>query len=184
MRAAKFAPLGERSIAGGLPHLRFRTFSATETIQAMNEATMVIIMIESAEALAKVDEIAAVEGVDLLLIGTNDLCSSLGIPGQLDHEKVRSAYAKAIEACRRHGKHLGVGGLSSQPSLTAEFVKMGPIRLHRNRSSLSSRRRDCESKTSPRILKRNWKFRLVFGRRITRTGPRWIAPYPCSISCV
>ena len=125
MRAAKFAPLGERSIAGGLPHLRFRTFSATETIQAMNEATMVIIMIESAEALAKVDEIAAVEGVDLLLIGTNDLCSSLGIPGQLDHEKVRSAYAKAIEACRRHGKHLGVGGLSSQPSLTAEFVKMG-----------------------------------------------------------
>jgi hypothetical protein len=59
-----------------------------------------------------------------------------------------------------------------------------PIRLHRNGSSLSSWRRDCESKTSPRILKRNWKFRLVFGRRIMRTGPRWIALYPCSISCV
>jgi 4-hydroxy-2-oxoheptanedioate aldolase len=43
----------------------------------------------------EVDEIAAVEGVDLLLIGTNDLCSSLGIPGQLDHAKVRSAYVKA-----------------------------------------------------------------------------------------
>src|SRR5438067_12336325 len=55
-----------------------------------------------------------------------------------------------------------------------------PIRLHRNGSSLSFRRR----KTSPRILKRNSKFRLVFGRRIMRTGPRWIAPYPCSISCV
>src|SRR6266567_3974741 len=125
VRAAKFAPLGDRSIAGGLPHLQFRTFSTEETINALNATTMVVIMIETAEALAEIDEIARVEGVDLLLIGTNDLCSSLGIPGQLDHEKVRSAYAKAIEACRRHGKHLGVGGLSSQPSLTAEFVKMG-----------------------------------------------------------
>jgi 4-hydroxy-2-oxoheptanedioate aldolase len=125
VRAAKFAPLGDRSIAGGLPHLQFRTFCATETINALNEATMVVIMIESAKALAEVDEIAAVEGVDLLLIGTNDLCSSLGIPGQLDHDKVRSAYAKAMDACRKHGKHLGVGGLSAYPRLAGEFVKMG-----------------------------------------------------------
>lgn len=125
VRAAKFAPLGDRSIAGGLPHLQFRTFSATETVNALNDATMVAIMIESAEALAEVDEIAAVEGVDLLLVGTNDLCSSLGIPGQLDHDKVRSAYAKAIDACRKHGKHLGVGGLSAYPRLAGEFVKMG-----------------------------------------------------------
>jgi 4-hydroxy-2-oxoheptanedioate aldolase len=123
VRAAKFAPLGELSIVGGLPHLQFRTFSAAETIEALNEATMVVIMIESAAVLAEVDEIAAVEGVDLLLIGTNDLCSSLGIPGQLDHEKVRSAYAKAMEACRKHGKHLGVGGLSAYPRLAEEFVK-------------------------------------------------------------
>jgi HpcH/HpaI aldolase/citrate lyase family len=66
VRAAKFAPLGDRSIAGGLPHLQFRTFSVTNTINALNEATMVVIMIESAEALAEVDQIAAVEGVDLL----------------------------------------------------------------------------------------------------------------------
>jgi 4-hydroxy-2-oxoheptanedioate aldolase len=125
VRAAKFAPLGDRSIAGGLPHLQFRTFPATETIHALNEATMVLIMIESAEALANVDAIAAVEGVDLLLIGTNDLCSSLGIPGQLDDDKVRSAYAKAMEACRKRGKHLGVGGLSAYPRLAGEFVKMG-----------------------------------------------------------
>jgi 4-hydroxy-2-oxoheptanedioate aldolase len=125
VRAAKFSPLGDRSIAGGLPHLQFRTFSATDTINALNEATMVVIMIESAEALAEVDQIAAVEGVDLLLMGTNDLCSSLGIPGQLDHDKVRNAYAKAMEACRKHGKHLGVGGLSAYRRLVGEFVKMG-----------------------------------------------------------
>jgi 4-hydroxy-2-oxoheptanedioate aldolase len=125
VRAAKFAPLGNRSIAGGLPHLQFRTFSAAEAIETLNEVTMLVIMIESAEALAEVDKIAAVEGVDLLLIGTNDLCSSLGIPGQLDHDKVRSAYAKAMEACRKYGKHLGVGGLSAYPRLAGDFVKMG-----------------------------------------------------------
>jgi len=125
VRAAKFAPLGDRSIAGGLPHLRFQTFSAAETIQALNEATMVVVMIESAEALAAVDEIAAVEGVDLLMMGTNDLCSSLGIPGQFEHGMVRDAYAKTMKACRKFRKHLGVGGLSAYPGLTAEFVKMG-----------------------------------------------------------
>jgi 2-keto-3-deoxy-L-rhamnonate aldolase RhmA len=102
-----------------------RTFPATETIGALNEATMVLIMIESTEALAEVDAIAAVEGVDLLFIGTNDLCSSLGIPGQLDHDKVRSAYAKAMDACRKHGKHLGIGGLSAHPKLVGDFIKLG-----------------------------------------------------------
>jgi 4-hydroxy-2-oxoheptanedioate aldolase len=81
-----FAPLGRRSIAGGLPHLQFRTFLAEETMSALNSATMVVVMIETAEALAEIDEIDSVGGVDLLLIGTNVLCSSLGIPGQLQHK--------------------------------------------------------------------------------------------------
>ena len=125
VRAAKFPPIGDRSVAGALPHLLFRTFSAAETMEALNEATMVIAMIESTEALSSVEEIAAVEGVDLLLIGTNDLCSSLGIPGQLDQELVRDAYVRGIEACRRYGKHLGVGGLSAHPKLAGDFVKLG-----------------------------------------------------------
>ncbi|MGB6797348.1 MAG: aldolase/citrate lyase family protein [Xanthobacteraceae bacterium] len=125
VRAAKFGPLGDRSIAGGIPHLQVRPFSTVETVNALNAATMVVVMIETTEALAELDEIARVEGVDLLLIGTNDLCSSLGIPGQLEHGMVRDAYAKAIQTCRKHGKHLGVGGLSNYPGLTAEFVNMG-----------------------------------------------------------
>jgi 2-keto-3-deoxy-L-rhamnonate aldolase RhmA len=125
VRSAKFPPFGDRSFAGALPHLGFRMFSATETFETMNKATMVIIMIESAEALAAVDQIASVEGVDMLFIGTNDLCMSLGIPGQLEHELVRDAYTRSIEACRRHGKHLGVGGLNAHPKLAADLVKLG-----------------------------------------------------------
>lgn len=125
VRAAKFPPVGERSFAGALPHFQFRTFPTTEAFAALNEATMVIAMIESADALAAADRIASVDGVDMLFIGTNDLCSSLGIPGKLDHPSIRSAYAQCLEACRRHGKHLGVGGLASNPKLAREFVTLG-----------------------------------------------------------
>src|SRR5206468_4220345 len=65
------------------------------------------------------------DGVDMLFIGTNDLCSSLGIPGQLDHDLIRKAYVQCLEACRRRGKHLGVGGLSSNPQLAGQFVRLG-----------------------------------------------------------
>jgi 2-keto-3-deoxy-L-rhamnonate aldolase RhmA len=61
----------------------------------------------------------------MLFIGTNDLCASLGIPGQLDHALVRDAYARTQEACRKHGKHVGVGGLAAQPRLVADLVQAG-----------------------------------------------------------
>ena len=123
--AAKFPPLGERSTGGGLPHLHYRSFPAAEANAAMNEATMVIVQFETADALEKAEEIVAVEGVDMVLIGTNDLLADMGIPGQYEHERVRDAYARTLAACRKHGKHVGVGGLSTRPKLAAEFVKMG-----------------------------------------------------------
>ena len=86
---------------------------------------MVIVQFESAAAVDRADEIAAVDGVDMVLIGVNDLLASLGLAGQFEHAKVREAYARAIAACRKHGKHVGVGGLSTQPKLAAEFVAMG-----------------------------------------------------------
>ena len=123
--AAKFPPLGNRGFTGSLPHLRFKAFPTKEVFAAMNDATMVVVMIESAEALAQVDEIAAVEGVDMLFIGSNDLASSMGIPGELDHKMIRDAYAQSIAACRKHGKHLGIGGLVAYPKLAAEMVELG-----------------------------------------------------------
>ena len=125
VKAAKFPPLGERGAGGGLPHLQYRAFPIAVANAALNEATMVIVQFESADALDKADEIAAVEGVDMVLIGVNDMLASLGIPGQYEHAKVRDAYARTIAACRKHGKHVGVGGLSTRPKLAAEFIGMG-----------------------------------------------------------
>ena len=68
--------------------------------------------------------IAAIDGVDCLLIGTNDLCMELGVPGALDHQKVVDAYEVTIAACRKHGKFAGMGGVY-QPAMMERYIKMG-----------------------------------------------------------
>jgi len=123
--AAKFPPLGHRSAAGPLPHLHYRSFPAAAAHAALNEATLLIVQFESEEALRRADEIAAVDGVDLVMIGSNDLLADWGLAGQYEHVRLPDAYAKTIAACHKHGKHVGVGGLASRADLAAAFVRMG-----------------------------------------------------------
>jgi len=125
VRNAKFPPRGGRSVSVGTPHLRFRTWPLAEARAVMNRETTVVAMIETPEALARADEIAGVEGIDIVMIGTNDLCAELGIDGQFEHPKVMDAYARVIEACGKHGKAAGVGGLASRPKLIEKFVRDG-----------------------------------------------------------
>jgi 2-keto-3-deoxy-L-rhamnonate aldolase RhmA len=125
VRAAKFPPLGERSYSPALPQTRFRPLSPEMTYRLVNAVTMVAVMIETRDALEHVEEIAAVEGIDLLFVGTNDLSGELGIAGQYGHDVIREAYRRTIAAARASGKHVGVGGLASQPAIAASFVEMG-----------------------------------------------------------
>jgi len=121
---SKFPPIGERSTGGGLPQLQYRNWPQAETFEVMNAATTLLVNIETPSALDCVEEIAAVGGLDVLMIGTNDLCAGFGIPGQHGHELIRKAYARVIAAGRRHGKYVGVGGISDR-KLIAEYVDLG-----------------------------------------------------------
>lgn len=125
VRAAKFQPVGVRSSTNGLPHYQFRSIPATTSNPVTNAATLVIPMIETLEALALVDEIAAVDGVDSLLIGTNDLTAEMGIPGDYENPRLTEAYERTIRACAKHGKWVGVGGLHSRLDLVEKFCGMG-----------------------------------------------------------
>src|SRR6201997_4108426 len=98
--AAKFPPLGERSAAGPLPHLHYRAFPAAQADAALNATTLLMVQFESADALTNADAIAAVEGVDMVMIGSNDLLANLGLPGQYEHPRLQEAYATTITACR------------------------------------------------------------------------------------
>ena len=122
---AKYPPLGERSYGGNMPHLGYRSMPPAASMAALNDATMVVVMIETIDALEHVEEIIGVDGVDMLLIGTNDLCGEFGIPGQYEHEKVRAAYQRCIAAANSVGQHVGVGGLARRPKLVEDVVRMG-----------------------------------------------------------
>src|SRR5262249_40729430 len=120
-----YPPQGERGFASVLAQFQYRNLTADQTYKPLNDATMVIPQFESAEAIANADAIFAVDGVDMALFGTNDLTADMGIPGKYDDPRVHDAYAKAIAAAKKHGKHVGVGGLAGRRDLTAKFVKMG-----------------------------------------------------------
>lgn len=122
---AKYPPEGIRSAAGSLPQLQFRSFAQAQAMRAVNDATMVVVQLETMRGFENAAAIAAVEGVDMALIGANDLLADLGVPGQFDHPRLREAYVHAIQVFRARGKHVGVGGLAGQPVLTAEFVELG-----------------------------------------------------------
>ena len=95
VQAAKFPPMGNRSLLGPNPHTLFRVGPAAQTMQLMNDAVLVVAMIESVTAVENADEIASVAGLDMLLIGTNDLCAEMGIPGQYADPRIVDAYENA-----------------------------------------------------------------------------------------
>ena len=122
--ACRYPPVGKRSMGGALAQLGFASMPVGEAARLVNEETLVVVMIESPQGVANADEIAATKGVDALLIGTNDLCFEMGMPGQFNDPKVAEAYKKVIAACRKHGKFPGMGGMYT-PELLERHVGMG-----------------------------------------------------------
>lgn len=120
----RFPPVGHRSMGGGLQQTRFAPMPVGEMSRAVNEETLVVVMLESPTGIANCEEIAAVPGIDVLLIGTTDLSFELGVPGQFDDPRIAEAYRKVIAACHKHGKFPGAGGVVA-PEILQRFITMG-----------------------------------------------------------
>jgi 4-hydroxy-2-oxoheptanedioate aldolase len=123
-QALRYPPMGHRSVAGGLPHLGYAKAGLAETCAAINAATLVVVMLETPTAIANAEAIAAVPGIDSLLIGTNDLAMELGVPGGFADERIVAAYQSVCDACRAHGKFAGVGGIADE-ALLRRYIGMG-----------------------------------------------------------
>ena len=121
---AKFPPLGSRSIASVQPMLGYRATSSEEATREVNNQTLIVAMLETPQAIDNAEAIAAVSGIDVLLIGSNDLCAEMGIAGQFGHASLEVAYRRVNEACRRHGKYAGMAGIHDR-ELIAKFVGFG-----------------------------------------------------------
>jgi 2-keto-3-deoxy-L-rhamnonate aldolase RhmA len=108
--ACKFAPIGKRSVAGFYPNFDCRPLPLAHSVRVLNEATLVVCMIETREGLANVEEIAAVAGVDVVHVGCNDLLAAMGKPGAFGDAEVVAAVERVIAAAARQGKFAGLGG--------------------------------------------------------------------------
>ena len=120
----KYPPIGKRSITGSLPQLDFVPTPVDEATKAINDATLLIVMLETEEAVENAEAMAAIDGIDALLFGTNDLTIEMGIPGQMGHPRVVKHYETAAAACKKHSKFLGMGGIYD-PAVMKDYVAMG-----------------------------------------------------------
>jgi 4-hydroxy-2-oxoheptanedioate aldolase len=122
--ACRFPPFGHRSAIATLPHLDFAKMPTEEFNHALNEATVVKILVESPRGIENIESIAVLEGVDMVGIGTNDLTAEMGVAGEFRHPDVRKAHEHAIASCRRARKPLAIGGIPDM-AYAVELIRCG-----------------------------------------------------------
>lgn len=108
VRWAKFWPRGERGLNGGNRDGHFGLEAIPNYVARANAETFVGIQIETASAIASIEEIAAVPDVDLLFVGPADISQVLGVPGDFENPKCLDTIERIAQACARAGKPWGI----------------------------------------------------------------------------
>jgi 2-keto-3-deoxy-L-rhamnonate aldolase RhmA len=121
VEACKYPPSGRRGFGPGLAGLRWPVPGAYQDFADRN--VMVVIIIEQKEAVDRIEEIAAVPGIDVIFIGTSDLSFSLGLRGKQDDPAHREAVARVIRAAQNH--KIPVGRPAGSAAQIPDLVKQG-----------------------------------------------------------
>jgi 2-keto-3-deoxy-L-rhamnonate aldolase RhmA len=98
-----YPPGGERGNAMSRGLTQFRSGDVSTALIDIERETLLVIQVETLPAVSSIREILAVPGVDVALIGPNDLSIALGVPGETAHPKVQEAIRQTIEACQAAG---------------------------------------------------------------------------------
>ncbi|MFP6600888.1 MAG: aldolase/citrate lyase family protein [Pirellulaceae bacterium] len=109
---AKYPPVGRRGGAFGISHDNYQGGPAVDKMTSANDETLLIAQIETAKGLENVEQIAAVDGIDVLWIGQTDLSNSMGIPAQFEHPDFQAAVDRIVSVARAAGKAAGYMGMS------------------------------------------------------------------------
>lgn len=123
VRWIRYPPAGERSQVFGLGNTGFCHVDSNAHVAYANEHTLLIPMIETRRGVEEVEAILAAGGADLVFLGTGDLSSSYGVPGQMTHPIVRSAAERVIAACRARGIPMGVN--AEDPKAARYWIDQG-----------------------------------------------------------
>jgi 4-hydroxy-2-oxoheptanedioate aldolase len=112
VRAVRYPPAGNRGFGPTFAALRWGLTGA-EYVQQANDAVMAIVQIEHADAVARIDEILAVPGIDMALIGPYDLSGSMNLLGQVAHSDVQGAIDRVLKAANRAAVPVGIFGVTA-----------------------------------------------------------------------
>ena len=103
----KYAPLGHRGVSLSRPHTDFMKVSGATYMPQANDETILMCQIESRKGVENVEEIIAVEGIDVAFIGPNDMTQDYGILGQFEHPEIVAAFERIVAAAQANGKWAG-----------------------------------------------------------------------------
>ncbi len=112
---AKYAPMGHRGVSLSRPHTDFKKVNGPDYMKQSNEDTLLLCQIESRAGVEHIEEIVAVEGIDVAFIGPNDMTQDYGKLDHFDDPEIVAAFERVIAAAQAAGKFSGVHFGSSEP---------------------------------------------------------------------
>ncbi len=107
VRSAKFFPQGDRGLQPYVRASSYGTIQTSDYLASSNENVTIVLHVEGVKGVSNLDEIMAVEGVDVAFIGPYDLSQSLGIPGQVNDPRIRTTIKELCQKAQRVGKRIG-----------------------------------------------------------------------------
>jgi len=119
----KYPPMGKRGYGIGRAQGYGHDFDEYTT--QWNDSSSLIIQIESISAVENIDQLLQFEEVDGAMVGPYDISGSLGIPGQIDHHKVKDAGQLVVDACRKFGKACGTQDIDPTPQSVKNAIDSG-----------------------------------------------------------
>lgn len=118
--ASKYAPLGNRGLAG---NRSTDWFVSAEATARANDETLTVVQIETRDAVEHTEELCSIDGIDVLFVGPSDLSQSLGVPGDFAHPLVVDALEKIAAAVRESDKVLGL--FAGTPEAALRGLQLG-----------------------------------------------------------
>lgn len=122
VRAVRYPPLGIRGVGSALARAS-RWNRIGDYLPSASDTISLFVQIETTEAVANIESILAVEGIDGLFIGPSDLAASMGLLGQQDHEDVVSSVEACIKVAKSAGIKVGVNAFA--PATADRYIAAG-----------------------------------------------------------
>lgn len=123
VQACRYPPLGRRGAAFGFAQCDYQGGDIGQKIRDYHDRTLVVAQIETERGLAEVEEIAAVDGIDVLWVGHFDLSNFMGIPAQFDNPAFLQAMQRVADVAKKHGK--AAGFMATDPAWVDRVKAMG-----------------------------------------------------------